>query len=85
MTDSTLVRTIAGLTGTCFAISPDGSKLVSGTTDWKVNIWNFDTGEQTRVLSGHTYSVYSVAWDPASQYVVSASGDGSARVWGPFF
>jgi len=71
-------------TGTCFAISDDGTKLASGTTDWKIIIWNVATGEQKRVLSGHEYSVYSVAWSPNNFFATSASGDGTARVWGPF-
>ncbi len=85
LADATVVRRMANFAGTCFAISPDGKKLVAGTNDWKILLWNVETGELLRQLSGHTMAVYSVAWSPNNSYVVSASGDGSARVWGPFF
>ncbi len=84
LADSTWISRIDHLAGTCFAISPDGTKLVSGTNDWKIMLWSIDTGELTRELSGHEYSVYSVAWSPNSVFVVSASGDRTARLWGPF-
>lgn len=84
MSDSTVVRVMDNFGGSCFAMSPDGTMLAAGTTDWKILLWDVATGQQTRVLHGHTYSVYSVAWNAASSYVVSASGDGSARIWGPF-
>lgn len=85
LSDSTKVAHFNDLSGICFAISPDGTKLLSGTTDWKIILWEVGNPNRSRVLAGHTMPVYSVAWDGGSRYAVSASGDGSARVWGPFF
>lgn len=84
LSDSTIVRTMEDFAGSCFAISPDGSKLVAGTIDWKIILWDVATGIKIKTLSGHEYSVYSVSWSPNGAFIVSASGDGTARVWGPF-
>src|ERR1700761_8402672 len=35
------------------AFSPDGSRVVTGSSDKTVRIWNVDTGESEKVLTGH--------------------------------
>lgn len=53
-------------------------------TDHKVYIFNRAKETPVEVLSGHTRTVNSVAWNPAfPQLLVSASDDGTVRLWGP--
>ena len=43
------------------AYSPDGLKIVSGSHDDSIKIWNAETGLLLNTLIGHTDSVLSVA------------------------
>jgi WD40 repeat protein len=64
------------------AISPDGRYLALGGF-FSDDIQIFDVGTQRRVrdLSGHTDSVWSLAWSHNGRYLASGSADTTARVW----
>src|SRR5258708_6012449 len=66
---------------TCVAFSRDSSRIVSGSRDKSVRVWDAKTGEQLRELQGHTRSVRSVAFSLDGNRIVSGSGDKSVRVW----
>src|SRR6266498_4132641 len=66
---------------TCIAFSPDSNRIVSGSDDQSVRVWDAKTGEQLRELQGHTSWVSSVAFSPGGNKIVSGSGDHSVRVW----
>ncbi|KAJ1565480.1 POC1 centriolar protein A, partial [Nowakowskiella sp. JEL0078] len=55
------------------AFSQDGSKLVSGSDDKKVQIWNIETG--------HSNSVTIAAFSPDGIMVASGSLDKTIRLW----
>jgi len=63
------------------AFSPDGNRIVSGSADKSVRVWDAKTGEQLRELQGHTGYVTSVAFSPDGNRIVSGSWDKSVRVW----
>ncbi|KAK2731274.1 hypothetical protein FQN57_003536 [Myotisia sp. PD_48] len=46
------------------AFSPDGSKIVSGSGDNTVRVWEVATGKLLQTLEGHSGSVTSVAFSP---------------------
>lgn len=77
------VKTLRGHTKTILsiAISPDRTKIVSGSVDSTVRIWDFESGEMLRTLEGHTDWVQSVAFSPNGETVVSGSDDRTIRVW----
>lgn len=65
------------------AYSPDGKFIASvgaSPENW-IRIWNADSGQQLRVLKGHTFYVKSLVFSPDSKRLVSASDDQSIRVW----
>ena len=46
------------------AYSPDCTKIISGSWDKTIRIWDANTGKCLKTLQGHSYSVYSVAYSP---------------------
>ncbi|KAF9060602.1 WD40-repeat-containing domain protein [Rhodocollybia butyracea] len=57
-------------------------KIVSGSSDNSVRIWNAETGTaQGNPLQGHSGGVRSVAFCPSGKRVVSGSTDSSVRIW----
>ncbi|KAG8793560.1 hypothetical protein FRC12_002355 [Ceratobasidium sp. 428] len=64
------------------ALSPDGSRIVSGSGGGRVLVWSAETGEAVlRPLEGHLNSVCSVAFSPDGRRIVSGSYDKTVRVW----
>ena len=63
------------------AITPDGTRAVSGGDDATVRVWDLATGSERAVLAGHTRPVWSVAITPDGARAASGGGDGTVRVW----
>jgi len=64
------------------ACSPDGRKIISGSEDRTVRIWDGETGTATsQPLVGHTRSVSSVAYSPYGRYIISGSEDETIQIW----
>ena len=63
------------------AFSPDGSRIVSGSVDSTVRLWDVASGEELAVLKGHEGSVMSVAFSPDGSRIVSGSWDNTVRLW----
>ena len=64
------------------ALSPDGTRIVSGSNDKAIRVWDAVTGQQVGdALRGHESWVCSVAFSPDGTRIVSGSGDKTIRVW----
>lgn len=71
-------------TGAVFslAFSPDGKRIVSGSLDDAVRLWDTDTRQPIgQPMTGHTGWVTSVAFSPDGKRVASASLDSTIRLW----
>ncbi|HEY7417841.1 MAG TPA: WD40 repeat domain-containing protein, partial [Ktedonobacteraceae bacterium] len=56
-------------------------RIVSGSLDKTVQVWDAFTGAHLSVYRGHTDEVMTVAWSPDGQYIASGSADGTLRLW----
>ena len=54
---------------------------VSGTMTRAAKVWRLDTGATEVELHGHVAQVIDAAWGPADELVITASLDGTARIW----
>ncbi len=64
------------------AFSPDGQKIVSGSKDTTLIIWDVATGNPVGMpLSGHESEVWSVAFSPVEDLSASAGLDGQIFLW----
>ena len=63
------------------AISNDGKRIISGSYDKTVRIWDAETGKQIHQLNGHDGDVMSVAISNDCKRIISGSDDKTVRIW----
>ncbi len=64
------------------AYSPDGTRIVSGSWDNTLRLWDGRTGRSIGgPLTGHTGFIYAVAFSMDGTRIASASGDKTLRFW----
>ncbi|EUC61975.1 eukaryotic translation initiation factor eIF2A [Rhizoctonia solani AG-3 Rhs1AP] len=62
--------------------SPDGTRVVSGSDDKTVRVWDVEHGTTVVTpLDGHTSWVLSVTFSPDGSQIVSCSRDKTIRLW----
>jgi WD40 repeat protein len=79
---SALLHVISANSVVSVAFSPDGTRIVSGSDDETVRVWDTVSGaEALPPLRGHENGVTSVAFSPDGTRIVSGSDDKTVRVW----
>lgn len=78
--DGIILRTLQGHMMGVWAMVPWGDTLVSGGCDRDVRVWDMSTGENTKVLKGHTSTVRCLKMSDYKT-AISGSRDTTLRVW----
>jgi len=70
------------------AVSPDGTRALSGTSDGKVRLWDIATGTLIHTFTEHRFDendiyrgVSAVAFSPNGNVILTGTVSGSMRVW----
>jgi len=63
------------------AFSRDGKRIVSGSEDNTIKVWDAESAQLALTLRGHSHSVSCVALSCDGKRMVSGSGDKTIKVW----
>jgi WD40 repeat protein len=87
------LRKISGHQGFAWsvAVSPTRQWFASAGEDALIKLWDIDTGQCCKVLRGHLSAIQAIAFSPLTEgmsnadngmgYLVSASSDGTVKLW----
>ena len=77
---SIIITGHSGYVNSC-NFSQDDTKIVSGSSDNTIILWETNTQKQLHIFTGHTKSISSCNFSPCGKYIVSGSWDKTIRVW----
>src|SRR6516164_9604101 len=58
-------------------------RAISASAGLPLQVWDLESGQLVRTLSGHTDLIHAVLLTPDGRHVISASADHTLRVWDP--
>jgi WD40 repeat protein/tRNA A-37 threonylcarbamoyl transferase component Bud32 len=65
----------------CLAFSPDGKRLITGSDDKTIRLWDVGTGREVQRFSRHTAAITALAFVAHTNHFASASKDQTVRLW----
>jgi len=65
----------------CVCFANDGKRIVSGSDDLTLRLWDSATGTEVGAFQGHLGPVLSVAFSPDDRLIASGSWDRTVRIW----
>ncbi|KAI4890469.1 hypothetical protein NFI96_021847 [Prochilodus magdalenae] len=57
--------------------------LVSSSYDMTVRLWDVETGNEVKKLSGHQDQIFGMAWSPNGKFLATVCKDGKVRLYDP--
>jgi WD40 repeat protein len=65
----------------CLSFTPDGTKLVSGSFDKTIKLWQVDTGKIVHTFTDSLKGVFALAVSPDGKLLASGSWDETIALW----
>ena len=72
---------LRGHGGNVAALAIDGSRIISGSWDNTIRIWDADTGRQLALLSGYEADVLATTISPDRRVIASGGRNNAIRIW----
>lgn len=69
------------VTALTVAISPDDRYALAGLNNGIIVVWELETGEEVRRITGHTDDITDMHFSADGTQLLTASIDGSVRIW----
>ncbi len=61
--------------------TPDGTRLLSGSADGTLRVWDVENYRCVRVTAGYVVSLWDLDWSPDGTHLVSGGMDGHVTLW----
>lgn len=76
-------RMLVGHTAAIYtsSLSPDGTRLVTGSADRTARVWDLASRRCVLVLTGHEDEINKVQYSPDGRWIATASDDATVRIW----
>merc|ERR1712141_592202 len=78
-TRQTCLKTLRGHEGAVTTLSMEGTKIISGSLDNTIKVWELETGQRLVTLRSHTDGVTCLQFNDF--YIVSGSYDKTVKLW----
>lgn len=61
--------------------NPQGTKILTASSDKSAQLWEVETGDCLQMLEGHTDEIFSCAFNYEGDTVITGSKDNTCRIW----
>lgn len=63
------------------SFNPQGTKILTASSDNTCKMWATDTGNEIQTLEGHEDEIFSCAFNYEGDTIITGSKDNTCRIW----